>query len=413
MSVRRVVVTGLGVISPVGNKVGTAWSNILEGRSGIGPITEFDASAFGTKIAGEIRDLDLDSYIPTKDARRMDKFLHYGIAAGIDAIEDSGVTSANFEPNRVGLAFGAGIGGIETITTTHEKYLSGGPRKISPFFVPGSIINMIAGHLSIKYDLRGPNVAVVTACTTGAHNIGIAARMIAYGDADVMVAGGAEYATSPTAIGGFVSAKAMTTRNDEPEKASRPWDVGRDGFVLSNGAACLVLESEEHAKARGAQIYAELVGFGMSADAHHMTAPQPSGDGAANCMKSAIRDAGIAATQVDYVNAHSTSTPLGDRAECDAIKQTFGDHAYQLAVSSTKSMTGHMLGAAGAIEALVSVLALRDQVLPPTINLDEPGEGCDLDFVPHEAREGDYKVALSNSFGFGGTNGTLIFSTYT
>lgn len=412
MSVRRVVVTGLGVVSPVGNQVETAWQNMLAGRSGIGPITEFDASNFGTKIAGEIRDLDLEKYIARKDSRRMDKFLHYGIAAGIDAVEHSGVTQSDFDPDRVGTAFGAGIGGIDTITSTHEKYLSGGPRKISPFFVPGTIINMIAGHLSIKYNLRGPNVAVVTACTTGAHNIGLAARMIAYGDADVMVAGGAEYATSPTAMGGFVSAKAMTTRNEEPEAASRPWDTQRDGFVLSNGAASLVLESEEHARARGAEIFAELIGFGMSADAHHITAPHPEGLGAASCMKTALRDASINPDQVDYVNAHGTSTPLGDRAECDAAKQTFGEHAYKLAVSSTKSMTGHMLGAAGAIEALVSVLAIRDQVLPPTINLDEAGEGCDLDFVPGQARETAVNVALSNSFGFGGTNGTLIFSKY-
>ncbi len=415
MSDRRIVITGMGLLSPVGNSVGAAWLAIREGKSGIGAVTEFDASQLNTRIAGEIRDFDPGQYMDEKEARRSDKFLQYGIAAGVQAIEDAGLTQqeGSIDPERVGFALGAGIGGIASIENTMLTYRDKGPRRVSPFYIPGSIVNMIGGSLSIRYGFKGPNIAIVTACTTSTHNIGMAARMISYGDAEVMVAGGSEYGTTPTAMAGFVSAKAMSTRNDDPTAASRPWDVDRDGFVLSNGAGIVVVEELEHAKRRGANIYAELKGFGMSGDAYHMTAPPEDGEGAARCMAIALKDAGINGDEIDYINAHGTSTPLGDRAESDAIKSTFGDHARKLLVSSTKSMTGHLLGAAGGAEAIFAILAIRDGVAPPTINLDQPGEGCDLDYVAHTARDADIKVALSNSFGFGGTNGTLIFSRFT
>jgi 3-oxoacyl-[acyl-carrier-protein] synthase II len=414
VSDRRIVITGLGLLSPVGNSVDAAWQAIQEGRSGIGPVTEFDVSQLNTRIAGEIRDFDPVQFMDEKEARRSDKFLQYGIAAGVQAIEDAGLTAQPdaINPERVGFALGAGIGGIATIESTMLTYRDKGPRRVSPFYIPGSIVNMIGGSLSIRYGYKGPNIAIVTACTTATHNIGMAARMITYGDADVMVAGGAEFGTTPTAMAGFASAKAMSTRNDNPAAASRPWDVDRDGFVLSNGAGILVLEELEHARRRGANIYAELRGFGMSGDAFHMTAPPEDGEGAARCMAIALKDAGMSGQEIDYINAHGTSTPLGDRAESDAVKSTFGDHAYKLMVSSTKSMTGHLLGAAGGAEAIFTILAIRDGIAPPTINLDQPGEGCDLDYVPNNARKVDIRVALSNSFGFGGTNGTLIFSRF-
>ena len=409
MTKRRVVITGMGIKSPVGNDIDTAWDHITRGVSGIQPLSNFDATEFNTRIAGEVRDFDIGDYLKPKDARKMDRFIHYGIAAGIDALKDSGLDLEREDPERIGVSIGAGIGGIATIENTHEAYMNGGARKISPFFVPSTIINMISGHLSIMYGLKGPNLATVTACTTATHNIGLAQRLIAYGDADVMLVGGAEHATSPVAMGGFVSARALSTRNDEPEKASRPWDRDRDGFVLSDGAGVVVVEELERAKARGANIYAELIGFGMSGDAFHMTAPPEGGAGAAQCMRAALRDAALAPESVDYINAHGTSTQVGDRAETDAVKNCFGAHATRLAVSSTKSMTGHLLGAAGGVEAIFSILALRDGIIPPTINLDNPDEGCDLDYVPHTAREAKLDVALSNSFGFGGTNGTLVF----
>ena len=409
MSKRRVVVTGMGIISPVGNDLPTAWGNILKGASGIGPVTHFDASTYATRIAGQVKDFDAAQWIAPKEIKKMDPFIHYGIAAGTQALKDSGLEVTEANAPRIGVAVAAGIGGLHTIEHTSIELHEKGPRRVSPFFVPSSIINMVSGHLSIMYGLKGPNIACVTDCTTGTHNIGLAARMIQYGDADVMIAGGAEFATTGTAMAGFCSAKAMSTRNDEPARASRPWDKDRDGFVLSDGAGVLVLEEYEHAKARGARIYAELVGFGMSGDAFHITAPSEGGEGAARCMDSALKDAGLNPADVQYVNAHGTSTPLGDLGEVLAAKRVFGDHAYQLAMSSTKSVTGHLLGAAGGVEAIFTILALRDQVLPPTINLDEPGEGCDLDFVPHVAREAKLEVALSNSFGFGGTNGTLAF----
>lgn len=411
MSKRRVVISGLGAITPVGNSVASAWEAVTNGRSGIGPITEFDCSQLTTKIAGEVRDFDVEEYIPAKEARRCDKFIHYGMAAGIQALQDSGLieNESNVDPERVGFSIGAGIGGIATIEETRLVYENRGARRVSPFYIPGTIVNMIGGNLSIRYGFKGPNLSIVTACTTSTHNIGNAARLIAYGDADVMLSGGAEYATTPTALAGFMSAKATSTRNDDPHGASRPWDEERDGFVLSNGAAMVVVEEYEHARRRGAPIYAELVGYGMSGDAHHMTAPPEDGEGAARCMKIALNDAGINADEVDYINAHGTSTPLGDRAESDAIKTVFGDHAYRLAVSSTKSMTGHLLGAAGGIEALFTILAMRDGIAPPTINLDNPSEGCDLDYVANNARDMSIGTAVSNSFGFGGTNGTLIF----
>jgi 3-oxoacyl-[acyl-carrier-protein] synthase II len=414
VSSRRVVVTGLGLVSPVGNSVPAAWESICNGRSGVGPVTEFDVSQLATRIAGEIRDFDINEYLAPKEARRFDRFVHYGLAAAHQAISEAGLLEGleNRDPERIGCAIGAGIGGISSIEENMMIYRDKGPRRVSPFYIPGSIVNMISGMLSIQCGFKGPNIAVVTACTTSTHNIGLAARMIQYGDADVMIAGGAEYATTPTALAGFISAKAMTTRNDDPAAASRPWDADRDGFVLSNGAGIMVVEELEHARARGANIIAELSGFGMSADAYHMTAPPADGEGAARCMKIALDDAGLAPEQIDYINAHGTSTPLGDRAESDAVKTVFGDHAYRLAVSSTKSMTGHLLGAAGGTEAVFSVLAIRDNIAPPTINLDTPGEGCDLDYVPHTAREMPIDAVMSNSFGFGGTNGTLVFTRF-
>ena len=410
MSKRRVVVTGLGILSPIGNTIDTAWKALTEGRSGIGPITHFDASAFGTRIAGEVRDFDPTQWIAAKDVKKMDPFIHYGIAAGLDALADSGLEITDANAERVGAAIGAGIGGIGTIEKTHEAYMSGGPRKISPFFVPSAIINMIAGHLSIMKGLKGPNFAAVTACTTATHCIGMAARMISYGDADAMLAGGAEYSTTPTAVGGFISARALSSRNDEPGRASRPWDVDRDGFVLSDGAGIVMLEEYEHARARGARIYCELIGFGMSGDAYHMTAPSESGEGAARCMVNALRDAGVEPHEIGYINAHGTSTPAGDVAEAQAVRAVFGEQAGRVMMSSTKSMTGHLLGAAGGIEAIFSILALHRGVIPPTINLDNPDPAvAGLDLVPHTARQAQVDVALSNSFGFGGTNGTVVF----
>ena len=409
MSRRRVVVTGLGIVSPVGNSIPVAWANILAGNSGIGPITNFDASDFSVRFGGEIRDFDVSSYIPGKDARRMGTFIHYGIAAASQAIKDSGIEITAANASRAGVAIGSGIGGLHGIELAYQSYLDGGPRKISPFFVPGNIINMIGGNLSIMYGMKGPNIAIVTACTSSTHNIGVAARTIAYGDADVMVAGGAEMTTCPTGMGGFAAARALSTRNDDPQAASRPWDSDRDGFVLSDGAGILVLEEYEHARARGAHIHAEIIGFGMSGDAYHMTQPSEGGEGAAQCMNAALADAGINHAEVDYINAHGTSTPAGDIAETLAIKRAFGERAGSLAISSTKSMTGHLLGAAGGVEAVFSILAMRDQVAPPTINLDNPGPDCDLDYVPHTARDMKIDIAMSNSFGFGGTNGTLVF----
>jgi len=408
MSKRRVVITGLGIVSPVGNDIKSAWGNILAGKSGIGPITNFDAADFPVRFCGEVRDFDVTEYITAKDARRMGEFIHYGIAAASQAINDAGLETSEADAARTGVAIGSGIGGLKGIEMAYQTYLDGGARKISPFFVPGNIINMIAGNLSIKYGFKGPNIAIATACTTATHNIGMAARTIAYGDADVMVAGGAEMTTCPTGIGGFAAARALSTRNDDPEAASRPWDVDRDGFVLSDGAGILVLEEYEKARARGADIYAEVAGFGMSGDAYHMTQPSEGGEGPAQCMRSALADAGMACEDVDYINAHGTSTPAGDVAETKAIKRAFESHAGDVAISSTKSMTGHMLGAAGGVEAVFTALAIRDQVAPATINLDNPDPACDLDFVPNTARQMKIDVAMSNSFGFGGTNGTLI-----
>lgn len=410
MSKRKVVVTGLGIISPVGSTIPKAWANIVAGKSGIGHITRFDASAFSSRIAGEVDDFDINEYLPVKEARRMDVFIHYGIAAAMQSVKDAGLEDiAGLEAERIGVNIGSGIGGLSMIENTDAAYHKGGPRKISPFFIPSTIINMIAGNLSIKYGFKGPNLAMVTACTTATHSIGSAARMIEYGDADVMVCGGAESCVTPLSIGGFAAAKALSYSNDNPEAASRPWDIARDGFVLGEGAGILVLEELEHAKRRGAKIYAELAGFGMSADAFHMTAPSEDGEGAATCMHNALNNAGLNTTDVDYVNAHGTSTPLGDIAETHAIKRCFGDHAKKLAISSTKSMTGHLLGAAGGIEAIFSTLAIHHQVAPPTINLDDQDPQCDLDYVANQAREMKINVALSNSFGFGGTNGTLVF----
>lgn len=410
MSKRRVVVTGLGMLSPVGNTAESSWQALLNGQSGISPIDHFDASEFATRFAGLVKDFDPEEFgINRKEARKMDLFIQYGVAAGVQALEDSGLIINEENAERVGVAIGSGIGGLGLIEQNHSSLINGGPRKLSPFFVPSTIINMVSGHLSIMKGMQGPNIAVTTACTTGTHAIGMAGRMIAYGDADVMVAGGAEKASTPMGMGGFAAAKALSTRNDEPQKASRPWDKDRDGFVLGDGAGVLVLEEYEHAKARGAKIYAELVGFGMSGDAYHMTAPPSDGDGGARAMKNAIKDAGIAPEQIGYINAHGTSTPLGDVAELRGMKKVFGEHASALMVSSTKSMTGHLLGAAGAIEAIITVLSLRDQMVPPTINLDKPDDECDLDLVPHVAKAGSFEYALSNSFGFGGTNGSLIF----
>lgn len=413
MSTRRVVITGLGAVTPLANNVADTWEGIVNGKSGIGPIDSFDISSFATTFGGVIRNFNIGEYINEKDAKRMDGFVHYGIAAGCQAIEDSGFVVTEENAERIGVAIGAGIGGITGIEECYATYEHGGPRKISPFFVPGNIINMISGNLSIKYGLKGPNFAIVTACSTGTHNIGDAARLIKYGDADIMVAGGAERCTtSPTAMGGFASAKALSRRNDDPQRASRPWDRDRDGFVLSDGAGVVVLEELEHAKARGAKIYAELVGYGMSGDAYHITSPSVGGEGAARCMRNALRDAGLNATDVDYINAHGTSTPAGDLGETMAMKAALGDHAYKTAVSSTKSMIGHLLGAAGGIEAVLTALSVQNQIAPPTINLDNPDPECDLDYVPNEAREINIDVAISNSFGFGGTNGTLVFKRF-
>jgi 3-oxoacyl-[acyl-carrier-protein] synthase II len=412
MSHRRVVVTGLGLIAPVGLDVESGWENILAGKSGIKPITHFDIAPFSVRFGGPIYGFDVEQYIPKKEARKMDAFIHYGIAAGVQAIRDSGIEITEDNAKRIGVAIGSGIGGVTGIENGYGAYLSGGPRKISPFFVPANIINMVAGNLSIMYGLKGPNISIVSACSTGAHNIGDAMRMIQYGTVDMMVAGGAEMATSPTGLGGFAAARALSTRNDDPQAASRPWDRDRDGFVLSDGAGVLMLEELEHAKARGARIYAELAGSAMNSDAYHMTSPSPGGEGAADCMRLALADARLNLDQVDYINAHGTSTPAGDVAETMAVKAAFGDYARKLAVSSTKSMTGHMLGAAGGAEAVFTVLAIRDQVMPPTINLDNPDEQCDLDYVPHTARQSKVDVAISNSFGFGGTNGTLVFRRF-
>ena len=400
----------MGIVSPVGSTIDSAWSNVLAGKSGIGPITRFDVSAFPVRFGGAVVGFDAEKYLSSKDLRKMDPFMHYGFAAAADALKDSGLEVTQENSPRVGVAMGAGIGGLDTIEENYEKYSdTKSPKKISPFFVPGSIINMISGHVSIQFNLTGPNIATVTACTTSTHSIGLAARLVQYGDADVMIAGGGEMATTPLGLGSFCQARALSTRNDEPQRASRPWDRDRDGFVLSDGAGALLLEEYEHAKKRGARIYAELVGFVMSGDAHHITAPPENGEGARLAMANALKDGALNPHEVQYLNAHATSTELGDLAETVATKRTFGDHAYKLAVSSTKSMTGHLLGAAGAVEAIFSILAIRDQVAPPTINLDNPGEGCDLDYVPHTARPTPIEVALSNSFGFGGTNGSLVF----
>jgi 3-oxoacyl-[acyl-carrier-protein] synthase II len=412
VSERRIVITGLGILTPVGNDVSTSWDAVCNGRSGIRPITNIDVSEFSTRFGGFLKDFDCDQFLEKKEARRMDVFMHYGIAAGVQAYEDSGLADSGFVPERFGVAIGSGIGGITAIEDNAVLVRESGPRKISPFFVPGSIINMIAGNLSIRFGLKGPNIAVVTACTTGTHNIGLAANMISNDQADIMLVGGAEMATSPVGLGGFCAARALSTRNDDPERASRPWDKDRDGFVLSDGAAVMVLEELEHAKKRGATIYAELCGFGMSGDAYHMTSPAPGGEGAASCMRNALKHARMDIKDIDYINAHGTSTIAGDVAETQAIKSVFGDHAHELCVSSSKSMIGHLLGASGAAEAIISVLTLRDQIIPPTINLDNPDDECDLDYVPHTAREQEVNAVLSNSFGFGGTNGSLIFRRY-
>ena len=409
MSKRRVVVTGLGMITPLGNNVSETWESILKGRSGIAPLNHFDTTDFTVRIGGSIKDLALDDYIPRKDQKKMDPFIHYGIAAGVQAIEDSGLDLDKEDTNRIGVAIGSGIGGLPGIEKGVELFHSGGPRRISPFYVPSNIINMISGHLSIMYGFKGPNFSIVTACTTGTHNIGDAARLIEYGDADVMVAGGAEMATSRTGLAGFAAARALSTRNDEPESASRPWDKDRDGFVLSDGAGVMVLEEYEFAKKRGAKIYAELIGYGMSADAFHMTAPSENGQGAVSCMQNALRNGKITSNDIHYINAHGTSTPAGDIAETIAVKTVFEGNAKKIAISSTKSMIGHLLGAAGGVEAIFSVLAIRDQIAPPTINLENQDPECDLDYVPNVAREMKIETSLSNSFGFGGTNGSLIF----
>ncbi|MGH8593137.1 MAG: beta-ketoacyl-ACP synthase II [Gammaproteobacteria bacterium] len=409
MNRRCVVVTGMGLLTPVGNTVGQSWRNIVEGRSGIVPITAFDASAFCTRFSGPIKGFRLEEYVSPKDARKMDPFIHYGMAAGMQAFDDCGLEVTEENAPRIGVAIGSGIGGLWGIEHGTETWLTSGPRRLSPFYISSNIINMLGGNLSIRYGLKGPNYAIVTACASGTHCIGNAARVIEYGDADVMVAGGAEMATTPTALGGFCSARALSTRNDDPQGASRPFDKDRDGFVLSDGAGVIVLEEYEHAKRRGAKIYAELVGSGMSGDGYHMTAPAPGGEGAANCMRAALDNARISAAEIDYINAHGTSTPAGDLAETLAIKSVCGGGAYKIAVSSTKSMTGHALGAAGGIEAVFTILSIRDRVAPPTINYTTPDPECDLDYVPNEARDLNIEYALSNSFGFGGANGTLVF----
>ena len=411
MSKRRVVITGMGIVSPIGNTLEAAWDSIKNSRSGIGQITHFDATQFATRIAGEVQGFDPKSFLPPKDIKKMDTFIHYGLQACLSALDDSGleITEANAE--RVGALVGSGIGGVRGIEESAVALHLGGPRKVSPFYIPSTIINMLPGQLTIMKGIKGPNFSAVSACASANHAFGMAMRMIQYGDADVMVAGGAEHGITPTSVAGFSSMKAMSTRNDEPQRASRPWDKDRDGFVLGDGAGILILEEYEHAKARGAKIYAELAGFGASSDANHMTAPSENGDGPARCMTMAMRDAGVNADQVEYLNAHGTSTPLGDLAETHAVKRAFGDHAYKTMVSSTKSMTGHLLGAAGGIEAIFTILALHTGVIPPTINLENPGDGCDLDYVPNVAREKKITVAVSNGFGFGGTNGTLVFKT--
>ncbi len=409
MAKRRVVVTGLGMLTPLGNDVATTWQNLQAGQSGIEFITHFDTEAYTTKFAGLLKNFDVEQFFPAKEARKMDMFIQYGVAAGLQAFKDSGIEVTEENAHRIGAAIGSGIGGLGLIEENHAKLLASGPRKLSPFFVPSTIINMIAGHLSIMLGLQGPNISIVTACTTGVHNIGHAARMIAYGDADAMLAGGAEKASTHLGMGGFGAARALSTRNDAPQQASRPWDKDRDGFVLGDGAGVVMLEEYEHAKARGAKIYAELVGFGMSGDAYHMTSPPETGRGAAWAMKHALNDAGVNPEQVQYINAHGTSTPAGDIAETMAIKSVFGNKADGLMVSSSKSMLGHLLGAAGSVESIITVLSLQDQVVTPTINLDNPDEGCDLDYVPHEARQATIEFALCNSFGFGGTNGSILF----
>ena len=413
MSKRRVVITGMGIVSPVGSTLNQAWHSVVNGISGIGPITRFDVSAFPCQFGGAVKDFVLEQYLPAKEARRMDEFMHYGIAAGVQAMADSGLDLARIDLDRAGVIMGSGIGGLQTIEDQHNDFLAAqSPRKISPFFVPSTIINMIAGHLSIRFGLRGPNLGVVTACTTSTHALGLALRTIQYGDADLVLAGGSEMATTRMGLGGFGQAKALSTRNDSPQAASRPWDKDRDGFVLSDGGGAVMLEELEHARARGARIYAELAGFGMSGDAHHITAPPEDGNGACRAMQIALRDAGLNPGDVQYINAHATSTPLGDKAETAAMRQAFGAAAAQLAVSSTQSVTGHLLGAAGVVEAIFTALAIRDQVAPPTINLHEPGEGCDLDFVPLVARQMAIDAAVSNSFGFGGTNGSLVLRRF-
>lgn len=412
MTKRRVVVTGIGMLSPLGNDVDSTWSNVLAGNSGISDITRFDATAFSTRFAGEVKDFNPEDYIPKKESKKMDRFIQLGIAAGIQALRDAKIDITKLDAERIGVAIGSGIGGLELIEENHSKLLNSGPRRVSPFFVPSTITNMISGFISIMEGLKGPNLNVVTACTTGVHNIGIAARTIAYGDADGMLAGGAEAAITPLSIAGFGAARALSTNNDNQQKASRPWDKDRDGFVMGEGSGVIMLEEYEHAKARGAKIYAELVGFGMSGDAYHMTSPPENGEGAALAMKNALKDAGIEAKQVGYINAHGTSTPAGDIAEVCAVKSIFGDAAKSVKVSSTKSMTGHLLGAAGSVEAIFTILALRDSMAPPTINLDNPGEGCDLDFVAHKAAKFNSDYALCNSFGFGGTNGSLLFKKW-
>jgi 3-oxoacyl-[acyl-carrier-protein] synthase II len=414
VSGRRVVVTGLGIVSPIGSTVETAWAAALGGKSGIRPIRRFDVSQFATRFAGEVEGFDLSAYLSPKDARRMDPFMHYGVAAGVQAVADAGLDFARLDPERCGTVMGSGIGGLEGIEHEVLAYAAAGnPKKVSPFYIPSTIINMVAGHLSIRFNLRGPNLGIVTACTTSTHAIGLGARCIQHGDAELIIAGGAEMGTTPTALAGFSQARALSERNDAPTEASRPWDRDRDGFVMGDGGGALILEELEHARARGARIHAELVGFGMSADAHHITAPPENGEGARLAMANALRDARLAPDAVDYVNAHATSTPLGDRAETLAIKRAFGEHAHRLAVSGTKSMTGHLLGAAGVVEAIFCILAIRDQAAPPTINLQHPDTDCDLDYVPNVARRMKIEVALSNSFGFGGTNGSLVFRRFT
>jgi 3-oxoacyl-[acyl-carrier-protein] synthase II len=410
LSKRRAVITGLGIVSPVGNDVASAWASIIAGRSGIGPVTRFDTSNFPTHFGGEIRQLDLEPYMTAKDARRMDCFMQYGVVAGMQAMRDSGLVVTDANSDRIGILMGAGMGGLESIEQAYDKYLeTHSPKKVSPFFIPASIINLVGGHLSIAFNITGPNLAVATACTTSTHALGLAMRLIQYGDADAVLAGGSEMALCPTGMSGFAQAKALSQRNDDPQAASRPWDKDRDGFVMGDGAGAMLIEEYEMAKARGAKIYAEIIGFGMSGDAYHVTAPPEDGEGARKAMAKALIDASLNPDQVQYVNAHATSTGLGDRAETTAIRRAFGAAADKLAVSSTKSMTGHLLGAAGAVEAIFCVLALRDQVAPPTINLHQPGEGCDLDYVPNNARQMKLEYTLSNSFGFGGTNGSLIF----